>query len=122
MPGLTARIIRNVKAHSLLTEPLNENLTWFSLAVGSGLQQALTLALVILIWNEWPWQKFMLIALAIGLCGAFTTGLYIALVLLAAKFPEDLSESGARTDAEPPFELRPRAAQDDVTGTQPIAA
>jgi hypothetical protein len=62
---------------------------WVSLALGAGLQQMVTLALIILIWDEWPWPKFMLFAVAIGACGTFTTGLYVALVLLATKFPEN---------------------------------
>jgi hypothetical protein len=42
-------------------------------------------------------------------------------VLLAAKFPEDLSEAAGRPDAGPALELRPgKAQQEDFTGTQPI--
>ena len=64
----------------------------------------------------------MVFAVAIGACGAFTTGLYVTLVLLAAKFPEDLSEAAGRTDAGQALELRPgKAQQEDFTGTQPIA-
>jgi hypothetical protein len=57
------------------------------LAVGSGLQRLVRLALIILIWDESPWPKFMLLAFAIGACGAFTTGLCVALVLLGGKVP-----------------------------------
>jgi hypothetical protein len=85
-----------MKSHSLLSEPLNGRTIWFSLALGSGLQQPVTLVLIILIWGEWHWPKFKLFAVAIGAC---TTGLYVALVLLATKFPEELSESGGRTDS-----------------------
>lgn len=81
------------------------------------------LALIILIWDEWPWPKFMLLAFAIGACGAFTTGLYVALVLLATKFPEELSEPGGRTDSGPGLELFPgKEQQDHFTGTHRIAA
>ncbi|MGZ7082126.1 MAG: hypothetical protein ACXVIO_02950 [Candidatus Angelobacter sp.] len=82
-----------------------------------------TLALIILIWDEWPWPKFMLFAVAIGACGAFTTGLYVALVLLATKFPEELSEAGGRTDSGQALELLPgKVQQDHFTGTHRIAA
>lgn len=112
-----------MKSHSLLSGPLNEGLMWFTLAVGSGLQQLVTLVLVILIWDEWPWPKFMLIALAIGLCAASTTGLYATPVLLAAKFSEDLCEPAGRTVVEAPLVLRPDKTQKDhFTGTRPIAA
>jgi hypothetical protein len=96
---------------------------WVSLALGAGLQQMVTLALIILIWDEWPWSKFMLFAFAIGACVAFTTGLYVALVLLATKFPEELSEPGGRTDSWPALELFPsKEQQDHFTGTHRIAA
>lgn len=65
----------------------------------------------------------MLLAVVIGFCGAFTTGLYIALVLLAAKFPEELCEAGERPDAGAPLELCPSKEQkDNLTGRRPIAA
>jgi hypothetical protein len=113
----------SMKLHSLLSEPLNDSLMWFSLAVGSGLQQLLTIALILLIWDEWPWPKFMLLALGIGFCGAFTTGLYVALALLAARFPEDLCEDAGHTNAGRPLELRPgKKHKEDFTGTHPIAA
>ena len=81
------------------------------------------LALIILIWGEWPWPKIMLFAVAIGACGAFTTGLYVALVLLATKFPEELSEPGGRTDSEQALELLPgKEQQDHFTGPHRIAA
>jgi hypothetical protein len=112
-----------MKSNSLLTIAVNGPFTWFWLVAGSGLIQIVTLALIVLIWNEWPWRKFMLMAVAIGFCDAFTTGLYVALVLLAAKFPEELCEAGNRTDAGAPLELRPRKEQkDDLTGRRPIAA
>jgi hypothetical protein len=96
---------------------------WVSLALGAGLQQMVTLALIILIWDEWPWPKFMLFTFAIGACGAFTTGLYVALVLLATKFPEELSEPGGRTDSGQALELLPgKEQQDHFTGTHHIAA
>src|SRR5258708_8791518 len=96
-----------MKSNSLLTIPVNSAFTWFWLVAGSGLIQIVTLALIILIWNEWPWRKFMLLAVAIGFCGAFTTGLYVALVLLATKFPEELSEASGRTDSGQALELLP---------------
>ncbi|MGZ7088902.1 MAG: hypothetical protein ACXVKH_05485 [Candidatus Angelobacter sp.] len=81
------------------------------------------LALIILIWDEWPWPKFMLFAVAIGACGAFTTGLYVALVLLATKFPEELSEADGRTDSGQVLELLPgKVQQDHFTGTHRNAA
>ncbi|MGZ4829222.1 MAG: hypothetical protein ACXV7C_08760 [Candidatus Angelobacter sp.] len=65
----------------------------------------------------------MLFAVAIGACGAFTTGLYVALVLLATKFPEELSEAGGRTDSGQALELLPgKVQQDHFTGTHRIAA
>ena len=65
----------------------------------------------------------MLLAVAIAFCGAFSTGLYVGLVLLAAKFSEELCEAGERPDAEAPLELRPSKEQkDDLTGRRPIAA
>jgi hypothetical protein len=96
---------------------------WVSLVLGAGLQQMVALALIILIWDEWPWPRFMLLAFAIGACGAFTTGLYVALVLLATKFPEELSEAGRLTDSEQALELLPgKVRQDNFTGTHRIAA
>ena len=113
----------SARPHSLLSQPLNDTLMWFTLAIGSGLQQALTVALVILIWDEWPWPKFLLLAIAIGLCGAFTTGLYVTLVLISAKSPEDIYEPAGRTDVGPLVEMPTiKIQRDDFTGTSPAAA
>jgi hypothetical protein len=96
---------------------------WVSLALGAGLQQMVPLALIILIWDEWPWPMFMLFAFAIGACGALTTGLYVALVLLATKFPEELPDAGGRTDSGQVLGLVPgKVQQDNFTGTHRIAA
>jgi hypothetical protein len=63
------------------------------------------------------------LCLAIGACGAFITGLYVALVLLATKFPEELSEAIVRTDSGQALELLPgKVKQDNFTGTHRIAA
>jgi hypothetical protein len=113
----------SMTSHSLLSEPLNDNLMWFCLAAGAGLQQLLTLALIILIWHEWPWAKFMLLAIAIVFSSAFTTGLYVTLVLSAAKFPEELCPPAGPAEIGPPLGLRPtKKHKDDFTGTQPFAA
>jgi hypothetical protein len=82
-----------------------------------------TLALIILIWNEWPWRKFMIFAIAIGGAGAFTTALYVALVLISIRFPEQLYDRALRTDETPPLELQSGKIQEHgLPGTYPIAA
>jgi hypothetical protein len=114
-----------MKSHPLLTIltiPVNSISAWFWLVAGSGLIQMVTLALIILIWNEWPWRKFMIFAIAIGGAGAFTTALYVALVLISIRFPEQLYERTLRTDATPLGLQRKKVNKDDLPGTYPIAA
>jgi hypothetical protein len=65
----------------------------------------------------------MILAIAIGGAGAFTTALYVALVLISIRFPEQLYERALRRDATPPLELQSGKVQkDDLPGTYPFAA
>jgi energy-coupling factor transporter transmembrane protein EcfT len=106
---------------SVFATPPEGRPLWVILLVGVGLIQLLTIALGVSIREEWHIPKFILLAVALVFINGFTTGLYVLVTLISAKFPDDLSEAHARRD--PVHVLEPRKPQkDNFAGTRPVAA
>jgi len=106
---------------ALITRPVAGGITWVILLTGGGLLQLVTFVLGMGIWDEWHSPEFLSLGVAIAFLNGSILALYVVVVLIAAKFPEDLNERAMPTHVRRVQMERPKPQEDGFGGTR-IAA